>query len=78
MNPRIRNGWLLVDTDSTDEARVEIALAGARTSKAFAPAFRDYDEGRRVAMVRMPPATGRLAVYVRVDGVETMAGMLTL
>lgn len=64
--------------DASDRARVEIAIEGPTVPKAFLPAFRDTDDGRPVAMIRMPQASGRIFVHVRVDGLETNAGMVTL
>ena len=77
MNPRIVNGWLVVDTDAPDQADVEIAILFGQ-SKAFVHAFRDYDDGKRVAKVKVGGATGRAVVYLRVNGAETMAGSLTI
>lgn len=77
MNPRVVNGWLVVDTDAPDRALVEIAVFTKQT-KAFAPAFRDYDNDKRVAKVKLGDATGRAVVYLRVDGAETMAGNLII
>ena len=77
MNPRIINGWLVIDTDAPDQANVEIALL-TKNTKAFFPAFRDYEDNRRVAKIKAEGASGRAVVYVRIDGVETMAGNLTI
>lgn len=77
MNPRIVNGWLIVDTDAPDRAIVEIALF-TKQSKAFVPAFRDYENAKRVAKIKVGDATGRAVVYLRVDGAESMAGSLTI
>lgn len=77
MNPRIINGWLVIDTDAPDRALVEIALF-TKNTKAFLPAFRDYEDGKRVAKIKVGDATGRAVVYVRVDGAETMAGNLII
>lgn len=77
MNPRVVNGWLVVDTDAPDQASVEIALL-TKNSKAFTKAFRDYDNGVRVAKIKLSGQAGRAVVYLRVNGVETMAGNLTI
>lgn len=77
MNASFKDGWIVVDTDAPDKARVEIAVSGARVSKAFAPAFRDFQDGKLVAMVRAPAQTGRYVVSIRVDGVEYQLGTLT-
>lgn len=77
MNPRVVNGWLVVDTDAPDRANVEIAIFTQR-SKAFVQAFRDYDSGKRVAKVKLGGASGRAVVYLRVDGAETMAGSIII
>jgi hypothetical protein len=77
VNPRVINGWLVVDTDAPDRADVQIALF-TQQSKAFVPAFRDYEDGKRVAKIRVGGASGRAVVYLRVDGAETMAGNLTI
>lgn len=77
MNPRLVNGWIVVDTDAPDQSIVEIGVL-SRTSKAFLPAFRDYDDGKRVAKVKHTGDLARAVVYLRVDGVEHMAGNLSL
>jgi hypothetical protein len=77
MNPRIVNGWLVIDLDASDQTSVEIAIF-SNNAKAFLPAFRDYENGKRVAKVRVGSANGRAVVYVRVDGVESMAGNLVI
>ena len=77
MNPRLVNGWLVVDTDAPDRADVQIALFTSK-SKAFVPAFRDYEDGQRVAKIKAGDASGRAVVYLRVDGSETMVGSLTI
>jgi hypothetical protein len=77
MNPRIVDGWLIIDTNAPDRADIQIALFTSQ-SKAFVPAFRDYENGQRVAKIKAGNATGRAVVYVRVDGAESMAGSLTI
>lgn len=77
MNPRLIAGWIVVDTDAPDHAVVEIGVL-SRTSKAFFPAFRDYDNGTRVAKVKPTGDLSRAVVYLRVDGVEQMAGNLVI
>ncbi len=77
MNPRIIDGWMVIDTDAGDHAVIEIAVFTG-SSKAFIPAFRDYHDNKRVAKIRLQQVQGRAVVYVRVDGVETMAGNLII
>lgn len=77
MNPRIIDGWVVVDIEASEYARIEIGLLNGN-SKAFSPAFFDYVDGKRVAKVRPNGVAGRTVVYLRVNGVDTMAGNLVI
>lgn len=76
MNARVEQGWIVVDCDAPDVATVELGLDPAKLQ----PAFRDYSAtGVRVAQIRVPAeATGRVRVYIKVDGRLEQAGLITL
>jgi hypothetical protein len=74
VNPRIRNGWLVVDCDAPDTAVVQIGLSRTEVT----PAFRDYDNGKRVAQVRLPAKPGRHRVYVLVGDNLREAGTISI
>jgi hypothetical protein len=72
MRPRLVNGWLVVDYDGADSATIHIAAAASSPGDDdWRPAFRDYVDGQRVVQVRPPNLTGRVLVWLRVDGVVT-------
>lgn len=70
--PRIENGWILVDCDAPDHAKVTITIGAGEP----APAFRDCDDkGQRVAKVRPPEdLASRTAVTLTINGRPTSTG----
>ncbi len=80
MRSRLVNGWLVVDFDGDDSATIHIAAAAASSpgDDDWQPAFRDYVDGHRVVQIRPPELTGRVLVWLRVNGVVTGPGVVNL
>ena len=76
MNPRVEKGWLIVDCDLPDTARVAIAIEGPGME--FVSAFRDYDGDVRVAKIRVPAVRGKVRVLALVNGQTKVAGVIQI
>lgn len=74
MNPRVENGWVVVDCDAPDTTRVSLAIG--KTPVDFVPAFRDYSQGARVAKAMIELGSGRHMVHIKVGAVTKLAGVL--
>lgn len=74
MNPRVENGWLVVDCDAPDSTPVEIGVG--KTPTVMVPAYRDYSNGVRVAKALVEVGSGRHMVHVKIGSVTRLAGVL--
>lgn len=76
MRPRYVDGWVTIDHEADAAGTVEIAVGDP---DAWVHAYRDLEDGKRVLRVR-PAAelTGRVLVWLRVNGAVTGPGTVTL
>lgn len=75
MSARVEDGWLVADCDASDATPVMIAVGKPED---FAPAFRDFSSGDRVAKIRLPQVGGRVRVFLKVGSQVIEAGLVTL
>lgn len=75
MITRLHSGWLVTGYDGHDLARVYLAT-GDREPGDWVPAFLDYDDGQRIAKIRLPGACPARA-WMKVNGAVTPLGKIT-
>lgn len=72
MSASIVNGWVTVTYTGHDLSQVYISVGDMNN---WAPAFLDYENGKRIAKVRVPDPTGKpLQVFMKVNGSVASAG----
>lgn len=77
MNPRVENGWLVIDCDAPDTTPVYLGVG--KVANDMRPAFRDFSaSGARTAKVQVPLVPGRTLVHVRVGAVTSIAGVVVV
>lgn len=76
MSARLDGGWIVVPYDGPALAPCFIAT-GTRGPGEWQPAFKAWRGGQRVLQVR-PPSAGPVRVWVKISGVVSAAGSVTL
>lgn len=77
MSARLENGWLMVPYAGADLAPCFIAT-GTRGPGEWLPAFKSWRGAERVLQVRPPATSGPVRVWVKISGVVSTAGSVTL
>ena len=77
MTARLDAGWLTVPYGGPALAPCYIAVGGRGPSE-WRPAFKAWRGQQRVLQVRPPAGSGPVRVWVKISGVVTAAGQVTL
>lgn len=73
----VRDGWLLASFSGDELAPVELGVGGTEPEQ-WRPAFLDWADGERVAMVRAPTPGGHVQVWLRTPTSTALVGRITL
>lgn len=77
MTVKVTSSWIIIDCDASDLTEVYIAVGRPDN---WHPAFRDWEDGQRVAKIRIPKDApiGRQAIYLKWGDHEELAGKMLL